>query len=103
MFCGFVRFALASAVFIAQAGAAERMCAVMVQDHSASSLAFSSLNKRLVALIQGAGYEGISVQFRPAADVDHEARSSGCRYILYTDVVEIRHTGGPQIVEAMRA
>jgi hypothetical protein len=97
------RVALLVVAAAAQADAAERICAVMIQDHGGNSLAFSSLNKRLVAIIQAAGYEAMSVQFRPAADVDHDARTGGCKYILYTDVAEIRHAGGPQMTDAMRA
>ena len=82
---------------------APRIGVVAIQDHEGRSLGFQALNNRLVLLLKNAGYRPVALEFQPSADVEHAARQLGCTHILYTDIVEIRKSAGPQITTALHS
>src|ERR1044071_2455854 len=77
-----------------------RIGVVTIQDRKGHGLGTSALQNKLLSLVRGAGYEGVTLNFQPAADVEAQARQARCDYILYTDVVDVHRTAGTQVSNA---
>ena len=80
-----------------------RIGVVTIQDRKGHGLGTAALQSRLLSLIRGAGYDGVTLNFQPAADVEAQARQAQCGYILYTDVVDVHRTAGTQVANAVSA
>ena len=80
-----------------------RIGVVTIQDRKGHGLGIPALQGRLLGLIRGAGYDGVTLNFQPAADVEAQARQAQCGYILYTDVVDVHRTSGTQVANAVTA
>ena len=78
-----------------------RIGVVAIQDRKGHGLGTSALQNKLLSLVRGAGYEGVTLKFQPAADVEAQARQARCDYILYTDVVDVHRTAGTQVANAV--
>jgi hypothetical protein len=79
-----------------------RICAVALQDHGGRAVGYSDLDKRHLKLLKEAGFQPVAIPFQPSADLERAARDTSCRYILYSDIIDMRRTAGGQLASAVK-